>query len=173
MSIASFIQQVIPNVGGRLTRFCYFLLVCHWQAILASATSHGLSSLNTANHLFAFFITHCCEAPSFRFCNLRRSGKIKCNLHSGGQFAKPSARVCRKTPWQPGCAGLYSSHEYIINHGGSAPVVRWRRVLSGLTGRWRQRIRPDPVDLLDHLPCGWFPHHEKLIGLGNGLKSRH
>jgi hypothetical protein len=38
-------------------RFSFILLVYNWQAVLASAPSHGLFSLNTANHLFVLFIT--------------------------------------------------------------------------------------------------------------------
>jgi len=38
-----------------------------------------------------------------------------------------------KTPWPPVRGGLSYGHEYIITHGGAAPVVRRRRVLSGRT----------------------------------------
>jgi hypothetical protein len=41
-------------------------------------------------------------------------------------------------------------------------------VAAGFT--WANRsaaaTRPDAVNLPDHLPCGWFPHHEKLTGYG-------
>src|SRR5471032_2558961 len=69
-------------------------------------------------------------------------------------------------------AWYFYRYEYIIDHRGSAALVRWRRVLFWRSRHRWQRPWPDSVDLPDHL-FGWrIPRLEKLTGKSRGRFSR-
>ena len=67
-----------------------------------------------------------------------------------------------KTPYQPGGVGLSCWHEYIIITGGSASLVRRRRILLGRSRHRRERGRPAAVDLSGRFSHGRIPHWENL-----------
>src|ERR1019366_8422032 len=58
----------------------------------------------------------------------------------------------------------YIPYEYIVDHRGSASLVRWWRVLFWRSRHRRQRAWPDSADMPDYL-FGWrIPRLKKLTG---------
>jgi hypothetical protein len=55
-------------------------------------------------------------------------------------------------------------HEYIIDHRGSASLVRWWRILFWRSRHRRQRAWPDSADMPYRMGYGRIPQREKLTG---------